>query len=105
MHKHKKLYQPFHSALNTEEGGGGAGGGSGHRSQRFKTQNHKSQSFQMMISQITDNEFSRPQRIQQFGQSFCTVLNDLQHITSKLLKITIRIKEMCHFNSLSQSHL
>ena len=26
-------------------GGGGAGGGSGHRSQRFKTQNHKSQSF------------------------------------------------------------
>ena len=42
------------------EGGGGLqeGGGSGHRSQRFKTQNHKSQSFQMMISQITDNELS-----------------------------------------------
>ena len=37
---------------------GGGGGGSGHRSQRFKTQNHKSQSFQMMISHITDNELS-----------------------------------------------
>ena len=36
----------------------GAGGGLVNRSQRFKTQNHKSQSFQMMISQITDNEFS-----------------------------------------------
>ena len=36
-------------------GGGGAGGGSGHRSQSFKTQNHKSQSFHMIISQITDN--------------------------------------------------
>ena len=34
-------------------GGGGAGGGSGHRSQRFKTENHKSQSFQMMISHTT----------------------------------------------------
>ena len=33
----------------------GQEGGSGHRSQRYKTQNHKSQSFQMMISQITDN--------------------------------------------------
>ena len=86
-------------------GGGGAGGGSGHRSQRFKTQNHKSQSFQVMISKITDKEFYQSQRIRQFGQCFYTVLTNLQHITSQLLKITIRIKGRCHFNSLFHSYL
>ena len=51
----RMVCEHFPGAIN---GGGGGGRGSGHRSQRFKTQNHKSQSFQMMISQITDNEFS-----------------------------------------------
>ena len=48
----------FSVPVNSNEGGRRGGGWSGHRSQRFKTQNHKSQSFHMMISQITDNEFS-----------------------------------------------
>ena len=86
------LLVPFYEG----EGGGGAGGGSGHRSQRFKTQNHKSQSFQMMISQITDNEFSLSQRFQQCVHCFCTVLTDL-HLVTRI--ITIRIIGMCHFNS------
>ena len=40
--------------INTD---GGRGGGSMSRD-LYKTHNHKSQSFQLMISQITDNEFS-----------------------------------------------
>ena len=44
----------------------------------------------MMISQITDNEFSYSQRIQQFGQCFCTVLTDLQHITEGLYGVPLK---------------
>ena len=77
--------------------GGGAGGGSGHRSQRFKTENHKSQSFQMMISQITDNKFSKSENSATFGQCFCTVLTDLQHMTSQLLKNNYSYQKMVSF--------
>ena len=79
--------------------------GSGHKSQRFTTQNHKSQSFQMPISQVTDKKNRNHREFSDLANVFAAVLTDLQHITDQLLKNNYLYERNVSFNSLFHSSL